>query len=55
MSKDEIIALAIKYEKIAAAIYDDAEWFIDETIDDADIADGLRLAAKALRSGKVKP
>ena len=55
MSKDEILALAVKYEKMAASIYDDPEWFIDETLDDADIADGLWLAAKALRSGKVKP
>lgn len=51
----EIDALAKKYEWIANAIYDDPEWFVDEGIDDSDIADGLMIAAKALRSGKVKP
>ena len=55
MSKNEILALAIKYEKMAALIMDDPEWFVDESLDDAELADGLRLAAKALRSGKVKP
>lgn len=47
-------ARARVFEYIATAIEDDAEWFIDNSIDDADITDGLLIAAKALRSGKVK-
>lgn len=47
----EIAARARVFEYIAQSIEDDAEWFVDDSIDDADIADGLRIAAKALRTG----
>lgn len=51
---ERISEYADKYDRIAAAIESDAEWFVDNSIDDADIAKGLRLAAKALRNG-VQP
>lgn len=49
------IALAVKYERWSALILDDPEWFISDEINDNEIAGALLLAAKALRSGKVKP
>lgn len=48
-------AKARNFERIAEAIESDPEWFQDDEIDDADIVDALRLAAKAVRIGPLQP
>jgi len=43
------LARASRYDAIADAIEGDSEWFADDTIDDGEIVDALRLAAAHLR------
>lgn len=54
MTKAEREERARIFERIAIAIEEDPEWFVDDAIIDSDIADGLHIAAKALRKGLVE-